>query len=324
VVEASLVDYSNSKDAAGLTRLLRWVSERAVPLLERELLDFWSDPTTRFDTDTGLHRHWDELNIKRPERFSADDEDHLGATFRDVRASAESGLDFTDIFRGKSGLNESSQFASVLLNAVLCRFTRDLAWLAGFAKLEDKQNSLLALCEERSASVNKYLWDDATGAYRHYHLKDKTQSKGLCFATYAPLYARVCTAEQAARVVEAARVLESSGGICASTLRESSHQWDGPNGWAPIQMIVIEGLLNYGYVDDARRIAEKWISTLSAVYSDHHQFFERVDVDTRALPSEGYDKYPVQEGFLWTNASFVWMLSTVMGKQFAPIGSGNL
>ncbi|WP_146165915.1 trehalase family glycosidase [Stenotrophobium rhamnosiphilum] len=319
IVEASHLEYSNSNDTAGSSRLLRWVRERAVPLLEREFLDFWSDSTTRFDAATGLHHHWDELNIKRPERFSADIEDHLGASFRDVRASAESGLDFTDICRGKSGKNESSQFASVLLNAVLCGFIRDLAWLAGFAKMESKQKTFLALQEQRCTALNKYLWDDVGGAYRHYHLKDKTQSEGLCFTTYAPLYARACTPAQAARVVEAARVLESNGGICASTLRESSHQWDGPNGWAPAQMLAVEGLLNYGYVDDARRIAEKWISTLSAVHSDHQQFFERVDVDTRALPSEGYDKYPVQEGFLWTNASFVWMLSTVMAKQFEPI-----
>lgn len=320
IVEASHLEYSSKNDTIGLSRLLQWVRERAVPLLEREFLDFWSDPATRFDADTGLHHHWDELNTTRPERFSADNEDHLGATFRDVRASAESGLDFTDMFRGNSGKNESSQFASVLLNSVLFGFVGDLAWLAGFAKMEDKQASLLNLQDQRGAALNRYLWDNAAGVYRHYHLKDKTHSEGLCFATYAPLYARACTPAQAARVVEAARVLESNGGICASTLRESSHQWDGPNGWAPIQMIAVEGLLNYGYKEDARRIAGKWISALSAIHSDHQQFFERMDVDTRALPSEGYDKYPVQEGFLWTNASFVWMLSKVIGEPFAAIG----
>lgn len=322
VVEASQLEYSDANDSAGLSRLLQWVRERAVPLLEREFLDFWSDPATRFDIASGLHHHWDELNIKRPERFSADIEDHLGASYRDVRAGAESGLDFTDIYRGKSGRNESSQFASVLLNAVLCRFSGDLAWLAGFAKLEAKQRSFVSLHEQRSAALNRHLWDEKTGSYRHYHLRDKTQTEGLCFTTYAPLYARACTPAQAARVVEAAHVLESKGGIGASTLRESPHQWDGPNGWAPVQMIAVEGLMNYGYIEEARRIADKWISTLSAVHSDHHQFFERVDVDTQTLPSEGYDKYPVQEGFLWTNASFVWMLAKVMGKQFERITRG--
>lgn len=319
VVEASQLEYSSNNDATRLARLQRWVRERAVPLLEREFLDFWSAPDTRFDAATGLHHHWDELNIKRPERFSADVEDHLGASFRDVRASAESGLDFTDIYRGKSDKNESSQFASVLLNAVLCGFIRNLAWLAGFGKMEAKQKQFSDLQDQRIAALNRYLWDEASGSYRHYHLKTQTLSEGLCFSTYAPLYARACTAAQAARVVEAARVLESNGGICASTLRESAHQWDGPNGWAPAQMIAVEGLLNYGYTEDARRIAEKWISTLSTVHSEHQQFFERVDVDTQALPSEGYDKYPVQEGFLWTNASFVWMLSAVLEQQFSPI-----
>lgn len=319
VVEASHLEYSSKQNSAGSSRLLRWVRERAVPLLEREFVDFWSEPSTRFDADTGLHHYWDELNIKRPERFSADNESDLGACYRDVRASAESGLDFTNIFRGKSGRNEASQYASVMLGAILCRFAGDLAWLAGFASMTATQKKFLGLQEQRVTALNRHLWDEASGSYRHYHLRDKTRSDGLCFSTYAPLYARACTPAQAARVVEAARVLESKGGIGSSTLRESPHQWDGVNGWAPAQMIAVEGLMNYRYLEDARRIATKWISTLSIVHREHRQFFERVDVDTQTLPHEGEDKYPVQEGFLWTNASFVWMLSKVMGTQFEPI-----
>jgi alpha,alpha-trehalase len=319
IVEASHAEFAAEGNAVRMARLHLWVAERAVPLLEREFLDFWSDPETRFDAATGLHHHWDQLDIKRPERFSADDEDHLGASFRDVRASAESGLDFTDMYSGRTGLNEMSQIAPVMLNAVLCGFSRDLSWLAEFCGMDMVREKFMGFHQQRSLAIDRHLWDESSGVYRHYHLKDRSLSSGLCFTAYAPLFADICTPARAARVAAVAAALESRGGICASTLCESTHQWDGSNGWAPAQMIAITGLLNFGYAEDARRLAEKWLETLAGIFERHGQFFERVDVDARDIPGNGYDKYPVQEGFLWTNASFVWILTRVLGFGLKPV-----
>ncbi|MDP9142120.1 MAG: alpha,alpha-trehalase [Pseudomonadota bacterium] len=320
VVAASECEWRTAGNTARLQRLKHWVHARALPLLEREFIDFWSDPATRFDERTGLHHHWDALDARRPERYSLDAEDDLGLSHRDLRASAESGLDFTAVDHGPSGRIESSRIATVLLNAVLCRFCSDLAWLAEYAGDEALNRRFVELGELRRSAVESQLWDEASGTYRNLHLDAGTLAPDLGFSTFAPLFAQTCTPDRAARVVQAGlEQLERRGGIAASNLWQSPHQWDGSNGWAPVQMIAIEGLLNYGYSADAKRLAEKWLAKLGAMHRRFGQLFERVDLDGSDLPGEGQDQYPVQEGFLWTNSSLAWTAISVLGHQLVPI-----
>ncbi len=51
----------------------------------------------------------------------------------------------------------------------------------------------------------------------------------------------------------------------------------------------------------------------------HAGFFERINVETLDLPVRKGHQYPVQEGFLWTNSSFVWMATEVLGHSLIPI-----
>ncbi|MCR9205909.1 MAG: alpha,alpha-trehalase, partial [Halobacteriovoraceae bacterium] len=113
--------------------LKRWLKERAYPLLKKDLENFWMNPKTRFDEKTGLHHHYDEVNLARPERHSADkeladswdDPQGLGMDYVDTRAVAESGLDFTDVL-GK----EAAQAANPLLNSMIYKYTKDLELMA--------------------------------------------------------------------------------------------------------------------------------------------------------------------------------------------------
>lgn len=320
VVAASEREWSAAQDAQRLQRLRQWVARRALPLLGREFLDFWSDPETRYDERTGLHHHWDALDSRRPERYSLDAEDDLGLTHRDLRAGAESGLDFTAVDRGPSGRIETSRIATVLLNAVLCRFADDLAWLAQYAGETTMQERFTRLGALRRSALERHLWDEASGTYRNLHLDVGTLAPDLGFATFAPLFAKACTPERVARVVsQGLAALERRGGLAASNLWKSPHQWDGANGWAPVQMIAIEGLLNYGHTAEAKRLGQKWLAKLGAMHRRFGQLFERVDLDGSDLPGEGCEQYPVQEGFLWTNSSLVWAAVSVLGHGLAPI-----
>ena len=40
-------------------------------------------------------------------------------------------------------------------------------------------------------------------------------------------------------------------------------QWDYPYGWAPTQIVAIEGLRRYGFNDDANRISYNFLSTIA-------------------------------------------------------------
>ena len=299
--------------------LRHWVRDRALPLLASEFLDFWSNPETRFDAKTGLHRHWDALEVKRPERYSEDEEAELGKTLRDVRAMAESGLDFTVLYAGPSGMNEMSAFAPVMLNALLAQFAGDVAWLADFAGVEDLRSRFSQLAAERRAAIDRHLWDEDSGCYRSLHLETRQRSKGIGFTVFAPLFAGIASQRQAERVFDAAQPLLRRGGVAGSNRFDSLHQWDGDNGWAPAQIIAVHGLRRYGFESAARDVAQRWIGALASVYAKHGGFFERINVETLDLPIRKGHQYPVQEGFLWTNSSFVAMATGILGHRLRPV-----
>jgi alpha,alpha-trehalase len=315
VVQASDAQLRAHGDARRAATLRDWVRDRAVPLLACEFVDFWSDPQTRFDAQTGLHHHWDALDVKRPERYGADEEAALGRTFRDVRAMAESGLDFTVLYAGPSGKNEMSSFAPVMLNALLAQFAENVAWLADYAELADMRTRFGQLAAMRRAAIDRHLWDEAAGHYRSLHLPTRTPSRGIGFTVFAPLFAGIASPQQAQRVRQAAQPLLRRGGIAGSSHFDSPHQWDGDNGWAPAQMLAVRGLQRYGFAADARDIAQRWIDALAAVHARHGSFYERIDVTTLDLPPREAHQYPVQEGFLWTNSSFAWMATEVLGHR---------
>lgn len=319
VVEATDAEIRQSGDAARGASLLAWVRERALPLLASEFLDFWSDPQTRFDAATGLHRHWDALEVKRPERYSEDEEADLGKTLRDVRAMAESGLDFTILYTGPSGQNEMTGFAPVMLNALLAQFADNVAWLARFAGMEEMKERFCGLAAERRAAIDRHLWDEEGGYYRSLHLETRRRSSGIGFTVFAPLFTGIASPQQAQSVLRAAQPLLRRGGIAGSSRFDSLHQWDGDNGWAPAQVMAVRGLQRYGFDAEARDIAARWIEALTTVFERHGGFFERINVETLDLPIRKGHQYPVQEGFLWTNSSFVWMATEVLGHSLIPI-----
>jgi len=80
-------------------------------------------------------------------------------------------------------------------------------------------------------------------------------------------------------------------------------QWAYPNGWAPLHFIVVKGLQRYGYHQDARRIALKWLKTNLDWFNKHGVFIEKYNVVSPGKPpSKGL--YPSQTGFGWTNSVF--------------------
>lgn len=277
----------------------RWMLQRVYPLLKKDYQEFWMKK--RVDLKTGLNFYSDDLNKKRPERHSNDNESELGETFRDVRGEAESGLDHTD-----ASMGASSQVATVGLNSFMYAYEKNLERLAEMAGDQAAARTYSMASQARLGAVTKYLWDDQLGVFRNYHLKKQKQGDILSSDMLTALYTGLATVKQAARVRDwVIHNFEKPGGLMAST-SQSGKQWDGNHGWAPFQVMGIQGLANYGYGIDARRIARKWVSTLADIYKRTGYFYEKIDVVRQMAPQEDNKKYPTQTGFLWTNASYVW------------------
>ncbi len=146
----------------------------------------------------------------------------------------------------------------------------------------------------------KYCWDNAEGWFCDYCWTENRKSSVLSLAGMFPLFFNLANDSQTRRV---AQRIESDflkpGGV-VTTLNQTGQQWDFPNGWAPLQWLTVKGLLNYGYEDLARKIAERFVALASRVYGETGKMMEKYDV-CDVTKQAGGGEYPTQDGFGWTN-----------------------
>jgi alpha,alpha-trehalase len=86
-------------------------------------------------------------------------------------------------------------------------------------------------------------------------------------------------------------------------------QWDKPYGWAPIEMIVTEGMRRYGFNALADRVSKEFLATVLGNYQREGTIREKYNVVTRTTETSvtaGYQANVV--GFGWTNGAFLVML----------------
>jgi len=327
VISMMVVDYLKALPASAAPEKQALLA-KALPLLEKDYQSFWMNKDSRFDETTGLNHHWDDLNIEREEKWGADKVTELGKTYRDVRAEAESGKDFTDEFEGKA-----TEYDSVLLNSIMYKYETNLAELATLSGDAGKAAKYKALAAKRKAAFNKYLWNEEKGNYYSYNYVTKTQSPVLTADIFAALEAGLILPERIPRFLESSQVLIKKGGVASSDVT-SGKQWDAPYAWAPHQFFAIKGLRDLAAQISgpqaqaigteanalALQIAEGWTGALENIYAKTGYLYEKHSAETADLPQDTSDKYPNQRGFLWTNATYIWILKNVFGAKFQPTG----
>ncbi|MEX2125856.1 MAG: alpha,alpha-trehalase TreF [Woeseia sp.] len=262
-----------------------------------------------------LNRYWDARDTPRDESYREDEaiaalsdrEDFR--LYRDIRAAAESGWDFSSRWLADGRSLSTMQTTAIVppdLNSLLygleqaiaegCRTAGDLACVQSY---EEKAAA-------RRAAMHKYLWNEATGLFDDYHWREQRNLGHVTAAALYPLFAGLATDAQAARTaVVVSEQLVRDGGLVA-TDQATGEQWDAPNGWAPLQWIAVTGLRRYGRPDLAETIARRWLAMVSAVYQHTGKLLEKYDVVT--LTPGGGGEYPLQDGFGWTNGVTIGLL----------------
>jgi len=111
------------------------------------------------------------------------------------------------------------------------------------------------------------------------------------------------------------------GGLPTSFV-QSGEQWDSPNGWAPTNHMVIEGLRQSNDIrvqEAAFRLADKWIQTNYFVYvRSGGKMFEKYNVESFKSQAGGGGEYEVQEGFGWSNGVILDLLLRYGDRLRAP------
>jgi len=121
-----------------------------------------------------------------------------------------------------------------------------------------------------------------------------------------PLFFKLATPQQAARVHDRLKADFLQAGGWVTTLHKTGQQWDWPNGWAPLQWIVYQSLMNYGFVETAREGRNRWMGLNDKVFRATGKMMEKYNVVHAALTTGG-GEYPNQDGFGWTNGVYLAM-----------------
>lgn len=270
----------------------KWLEER-IEIAKQEYWNVWlmSRHPQWHKVHNGLSRYYD-INV-----------------LHDL-AEAESGWDMTPRFERKC-----LDYLPIDLNSLLFKYETDFARAASIRGDEGEEKLWQSRASTRQSVVQNLMWSKFRGFFFDYNYQRGVRGSVWSLAGYYSMWVGLASKEQARRMVASLDKFEFKGGLATTTrpvidmsiFGSLKTQWAYPNGWAPLHYIVIEGLHRYGYEQQARQIAIKWVKTNLNWFIVHGEFVEKYNVVNPTKKSlEGV--YPSQTGFGWTNAVFAYLV----------------
>ncbi len=254
-----------------------------------------------------LNRYWDMKDTPRDESWAEDvttaarSARPAAETWRDLRAAAESGWDFSSRWLADPGRLETIRTGAIVpvdLNSLLWQLERNIA--ARCAAVDPAcARDFGRRADARVTAIVRHMWDEDCGCFSDWDRATGRRTGVLSAATLYPLWAGLASREQARRVAATVRSRLLAPGGLRTTLTVTGQQWDAPNGWAPLQWIAIDGMARHGETALAREIATRWLATVDRSYRETGRLLEKYDVETRRPGGGG--EYALQDGFGWTN-----------------------
>jgi len=293
-----------------------------LPQLEKEYT-FWMDnqKTIPAKNSKGNHlivlgngdyvnRYFGAQDVPRAEAFNKETkwaqdlaENDRANFFKNLRAACESGWDFSSRWyadgKTKTTIN-TMDLIPVDLSSLLYSLESILAELHQYKHQQERADFYSKRAAQRKVFIQTYHYDAATGTYQDYNFVTGERTGQLSIAMAFPLFVNAATPEAAKSVAKHIKEKLLMPGGVVTTLTASGEQWDYPNGWAPMQYITVEGLLQYNQKPLALDIAKRWLALNERVYREEGKMMEKYNVvDTHIKAGGG--NYPNQDGFGWTN-----------------------
>jgi alpha,alpha-trehalase len=285
----------------------------------------------RMRDGTLLNRYWDDRPEPRPESYREDytlaqrvPEAERTALYRNLRASAESGWDFSSRWmRDPSDLRtlETTELVPIDLNSLMYHAERTIAALRR-ARGQTGDAAVAAQyaneAEARRRALLAAAYDSASGFFYDVRWRNGERvTDRPTMAAAAPLFFGLATPEQGRAVAaRLGRDFLAPGGF-VTTLVKSGQQWDAPNGWPPLQWMGVQGVRAYGRDDIATDARTRWLALNRRTYLVTGKMTEKYDV-TDLSKRAGGGEYPAQDGFGWTNG-VARAMSAQEATQRAPV-----
>lgn len=279
---------SMAMEVYSVTDNKEWLG-KTMAIAEKELKNYWmnADLTEKHLVYKGLSRYCDHYIT------------HLGAEH-------ETGWDMTSRFR-----NHCLNYLPVDLNSCLYKYEMDISETYFMQKKNRLGKKYSDQAKARLKEMVKLMWNEKKGFFFDYNYKEKKHSDFYSIAGFYPLWANLASHDQALKVRNNLHLFEYKGGLANTQpfgLSDELKQHDYPNGWPQQQWIVIKGLLNYGFVEDAQRIAKKWLDLNKTIFLKTGKFWEKHDVVKCKIGGYNSERYPTESGFGWTNAVFIRLI----------------
>lgn len=254
----------------------------------------------------------------------------LNAYFIHDRSVRESGHDTSYRIEGIC-----ADLNPVELNALLYKYEMDFGYLTETYlnnSFESFESSFwYSAANKRAKRMHKYMWNEDRKQYFDFNYITKEQSYFESASNYSPLWAGIVNLETAQTMLKTLmQELKVKGGVVGSSKRSRGEisalrperQWDYPNGWAPHQMMIWKGLLNYGFNKELQELIYRWLFMITKNAVDYNGTIpEKYNVVTGShkvfseYGNVGTDfEYITQEGFGWMNASYQYGLSLLQNN----------
>jgi len=190
-------------------------------------------------------------------------------------AEAESGWDFTPRFESRC-----EDFCPIDLNSNLYVYEKNFEFFYRQLGNDKKAEQWKSIANKRRYLMNKYFYDSKKGCFYDYDYVHKTHSSVLSAAIFSLMYAKAVNNEQAKKIVNALKLLETPFGLrtCEDKNYDRTYQWGSTNGWAPLHFIAAVGLENYKYHAESSRIENKYINMVNNNFLKTNNLWEKYNI----------------------------------------------
>ncbi|XP_055343997.1 trehalase-like isoform X2 [Paramacrobiotus metropolitanus] len=315
--------------------------KETLPAIEREY-DYWMtfravDITTADGRKFTLNRYKGSVTKPRPESYREDletarslrnrslpgVEDKL---FANIAAASASGWEFSSRWLDgpDKALSElrAEDIVPVDLNAMMCLTEEHMATFYKLAGVDSKSTAYMTKASQRGDAIQAVLWNDAIKMWRDYDLRTRKHRKGFYLSSITPLFAS-CGSRTldlmdthflrdllASRDIK--KALSYPGGMPVSFVdsRDACHscQWDFPNMWPTMQLMLIEAVArNSEMREEAANWAQNLINAIHGGYMRHGLMFQNYNVNQSGYYGRG-GEYVVQSGYAATNGAILRLL----------------
>ena len=217
----------------------------------------------------------------------------------DIMANAEVGNDYSPRYERRC-----TDFYPLLIDVPVYTLEADAAWFCAELGDESGRARWQARADAHLVIFNRLMWDETRGLFNDYDHHHRRPARLAGAEAFLPLWAGMASPEQAARVRDTLHLFECEHGITTVEPgpRDQAYQWDDPNAWPPFQEFVFLGLDRYGYREDARRIASKYVATVTRNFEHSGQLWEKYNARTGGI--DVADEYPMPPILDWTAGVF--------------------